>query len=229
MADSKSHVMWGELKSGFVDTLSEQQTESLTKFKEIMLASEYAEDLKGKEDLDRYLLRYLRANMKSKSKDRIFDVEAAKAGLIATLKIRRKHKIDSYRTAGENPQGYDKYVEINPAFAYKDPKAKLVVGIQRFGLLGTYTKMSHFTDDQWELYLLHQSELRDRMRRELREETGVESPGDFNIICEKGLGMGFLGNIKLIKMIARIAGDHSPEAIYQVHIGTCSVSAASNR
>jgi len=153
-----------------------------------------------------------------KKKDRIFDLEEAKKALISTLTLRRKHKIPEILKSGEEPTGYSIYSEVNPTYGYKDTKAKMGVYIKRFGLLGTYAKMSRFTQDEWEQYLLYEMELREKEKMELMQETGVEAPGDFNIICEKGLGMGFLGNLKLVKMIAKVAADNSPESIYQVHI-----------
>jgi len=100
-------------KTGFLDTLTEQQAESLAKLKELVNESEYAEAINARPEGDKYLLKYLRATMKDKKKKRIFYVPAAYTRLISTW----QWKLDN--NVKERGEKQDLLQEVYPRYYYK--------------------------------------------------------------------------------------------------------------
>ena len=115
------------LPSGYLETLTAQQSESLAALKNELSQTEVADEVANHPDGDRYLLRMLRATMKDKSGKRKFQVAKAKARTIEVLRWKRKHGI----VINQEPEKYHIYRKANPILLWKDYKAETVVLVNR--------------------------------------------------------------------------------------------------
>lgn len=109
--------------SGYLGSLSVQQTEALEELKEQLSKTDFSERVGSHPDGDKYLLRMLRATMNSKSKKRVFVVSKARSRLEDVLRWKEEHNIKF----GSPPEMYDIYRKANPIHVWKDYKSKSVV------------------------------------------------------------------------------------------------------
>mmetsp|Transcript_10541 Transcript_10541/g.12100 ORF Transcript_10541/g.12100 Transcript_10541/m.12100 type:complete len:289 (-) Transcript_10541:516-1382(-) len=217
MGVTAEDLTWKQ-RTGYLNSMNEQQKEAFEKFKSELMSSEYASILEKNADLDAFLLAYLRGTMKSKKKDRVFDVAEAKKKMIPSLEIRKKYSIDEMRINGKEPERFEEFYKLWPSFTYKDEKAKTIVSIERFGYLGNYINSKALPLEVWEECTLWVLQLNNVMRKELRESTGAEAPGSIQIIDLKGLGLGLLNRLSFVKLLTGVFQDHGPESVMEIHV-----------
>jgi len=106
--------------TGFEGNLTENQQKCLLELKDRLAKSEYASDVERDPGGDKFLLAFLRATMKDKGGERIFQVDACIARLTSTFKWRKQYGIDEVREAafsgGSPPDGWASYCKVYPCF-----------------------------------------------------------------------------------------------------------------
>ena len=115
------------LPTGYLETLTAQQSACLEELKAELGETHVAETVANHPDGDRYLLRMLRATMKGKTGKRVFQVNKAKARTIAVLEWKEKLGL----APNEEPAKYHIYRKANPILLWKDYKAETVVLVNR--------------------------------------------------------------------------------------------------
>jgi len=94
------------LRSGFEGTLTAQQHQALASLISDIQKTSFWPDFEQNPDGSRFLLRFLRATMKDKSGERVFQVDKAKERLIRTLEWRRKYKVSLSSASRQSSSSY---------------------------------------------------------------------------------------------------------------------------
>jgi hypothetical protein len=91
-------------KTGYLGNLTPQQDDALTKLRAKLFdpAFPFAENAKKEHDGDRFFLRFLRATMKDKKGERLFDPEEAFKRLANMYKWRKEYDIDELQAHLDN-------------------------------------------------------------------------------------------------------------------------------
>ena len=115
------------MESGYIDTLTLEQSEGLNELKNMVKGSIYEGRVNSHPEGDRFLLRMLRATMKDKSKRRIFKPSAAKERLFRVLDWKQKYQVD----IDNKPEMFEQYLQVYPSHNYRDYTAETIVWIRK--------------------------------------------------------------------------------------------------
>jgi len=181
-----------------------------------MLAdSKYARDVAQHPDGDRFLLRFLRASMKSKHHKRIFQTKAAFKRAVETLEFRREQGFNRSFSEVPVPTTYHIYRELSPQYCWVDKKRETLVYIERFGFLGSYLQRHHLTDEEWISSLAYNNEKTAHWLRTFFDE---ERLGIDVIVDLRGLTTGLVSRYSLLKLINGVISKHFPESLNKITI-----------
>jgi len=204
-----------EMRTGYEANLTDQQRDVLNKLMNNLRNSEFWPDFQQNPDGVKFVLRFLRATMKDKSKNRLFQLQPAEERLYNTFRWRRQHKVDDVRRSieiGAFPPGYDFYWnEVRPRLQWIDPQTGRLVHMEKFGLLCQHVKTDAFTDEQWNQFFIYDLEnilLKVRNESKMR---GFEIGVQIVIVDMRGFGFGFLNRLRLFKLMNNLAAIHYPE------------------
>lgn len=205
-----------DVNAGYLANLTPQQKAVLEALKAKMEKTEFAKELAANPDGDRFILRYLRATMKDKTGERVFDLNEGEKRLVEALNYRRKYKVDEeIRPNIENntlPADYVRYLtDVRPRLILVEPRTGRVVQIERLGLLLTHTDVNTFSADDWMRFLVYDMETKLHMLREESKKRGYEVSHQIAIFDQKGVGIGSLERIPLFRELAHVAGIAYPE------------------
>jgi len=215
--------------TGYEGNLTENQVKSLAELKERMKKTEYAEDVERDPGGDRFLLAFLRATMKDKYGERVFNVDACVTRLIATFKWRKQYGIDEIRdvvlTGGGSPapEGWDKYYSLYPCHNVLNEETATYLRFTRFGSFITKVDPEILTPEQWVRCFAYDSLTLQHNLRKFSLKVGREVSCYFLAIDAQGLTlMGILNKMKFIQFMSNVAADHFPETLGQTFIMRCS-------
>lgn len=202
-------------KSGYLTSLSVQQAAALVELEARVQASEFRADVYEvlEDEPRRFLLRFLRATMKSKSSKRIFVVQAAYKRLCDTLQWRRDRGFNVPFNEIARPEKYDDpYLLVRPGHFWVDHTSGTLLSIDKFGFLGNYLRASSLEPGEWVSCIGFQAETNMALLRqtELRE---------YDVIVDmRGLGRGIFGRIAIVKLLNSVFSTHYPEMIRTIRV-----------
>lgn len=187
------------LPSGFEGRLTPQQSVALEELKAQLAESQYAEEIATHPDGDKFLLRFLRASMKSKNSKRIFNLPAAMARLEDTLEFRRAHGLDSPFDEVAPPKELDIFRQLIVSDWWADEKRNTLVVIQRFGFCFTFAKRGkHLSDEEMVRAIAYMNEETARNLAQFPQDIGMEV-----IVDLRGLGRGVFSRVSGCTLVAR--------------------------
>ena len=154
--------------------------------------------------------------MKYKKDKRVFQVNDALDRLKQVMAWKRRYNISRDM---EEPEGWEEFNEVYPYYTWNDHKAKVPVGIERFGLFHSHSVRSRYSEEQWNRLLGYRMEQVMRSIDEMSEEIGEEVPG-YNVFADlKGSSMwGILRRIKFVKMLNDVGAKNYPELLNKIII-----------
>ena len=214
--------------TGFEGNLTPAQEKAFQELKQRITSSdEYADDFSREPGGDRFLLAFLRASMKDKSGERIFQVDAAQERIQNTFEFRRKYNIQEIQdwvTSGSSrtPEGYDVFLQVYPHVDCIDEENGVMIRFNRFGRWIQVVNSSLLTTEQWTrclayegLYLQHQlRRLSDLKKREISTYISAGDASGLSILS-------VIGKSSFISFFASIAGDHFPETLGTTYLFNC--------
>lgn len=172
----------------------------------------------GNADADRFLLQFLRATMKSKNKNRIFNVDAAEKRLIATFEFRRKHRLNERIRDTDPPPKLDVYYKHYPLHRWFDDKRQTLVNVDRLGLMMSYLDTKVMSLDEWEACFAYEMEKINQGLSKAGEKYGIECRGYLSISDFRGAGMGLFGRLSIFRIMDSMLETHFPEMVQKAYI-----------
>ena len=206
--------------SGFEGTLNAQQQDALAELKRLLEASEFAEDVRNHPDGDQWVLRFLRATMKDKHGDRVFDAQAAEARMKRTLKWRRDNGADDImRSLMEGtpkaPEGYYDICKASIPFeVLVNPADGTIFRYDRFGAGASQVDESALTLEQWSRCVAFTMESMLHTMREQSKIHGREISTYFTLVDVSGISLsGIVARRKFVQFMSDIGAEHYPETL----------------
>lgn len=181
-------------RTGFAGNLTAQQQAAFTELMSKVDTSEYADDLHKLPHSDWFALRFLRATMKDKTGERVFQAAQAFERLVTTLQWRRDKNLDLIRTNIQNntlPADYIKFFnEIRPRMQWIDPQSGRPVQVEKLGMLAQFLDVDVFSMEKWEELFTYDLERNFFVFDEESAARGVEVGTRIMIFDLSGIGMG---------------------------------------
>jgi hypothetical protein len=216
LAAEKMSAAAKELPTGFQGHLTESQTKALVELRVRIQNGEYAGDFSRDPGGDNLLLQFLRATMKDKGGERIFQIDAAETRLINTFKWRREFDLDEIREnalkGGPPPPKNDLFRKLYPSLDIINEKTGQFVRFLRFGRFISTTDVNALSVREWtqnfaaECFWL-QDQLRQLSTKHGREISTYAVVSDLH-----GVSMlGVASRLSFIKMMSGVATDNFPE------------------
>ena len=222
---ASSSALLKSRSTGFEGTLTESQAKGLAELKLKIDKSEYKVDFAKEPGGDRFLLQFLRATMKDKGGERIFQVDAAEERLIGCFKWRREYGLDEVRDmleTGKTPDGYEVFSKLYPAIDVINEETGQLVRFQRFGRFISVVDISCLTMHQWIRGFAYESFSLQKKLRELSVKHGREISMYAVVSDAGGISMvGVANRISFVKMMSGVASDHFPEMMGQTFLVNC--------
>jgi hypothetical protein len=216
MMSSESISEKSRLPTGFLENLNAQQSEALESLRSRILASKYKEDFEREPGEDRFLLQFLRATMKDKSGERIFQVDAAEQRLTKAFDWRRE--VNAYEILqniindGPKPDKFEVFSAMYPALDIINEETGQLVRFLRFGRFISTVDINALTLLEWSrcfcyecLYLQHQL-------RVLSKKHGRDISTYYVVSDMSGISLFSVANrVGFIKLMSSFASDNFPE------------------
>ena len=224
--DRRSHAPTAPAETGFERSLTPQQAAALAELKTRLRRSAYSADVAANPDGDRFVLRFLRATMRDRTGERVFQVDDAERRLLHTLEFRREHQVDAIRRELEAgaapPADYARYrTLVRPSLDYVDARTGRVVHVERFGALAQYVDQSAFTTEQWRSFFIRDCEwVLHALRRESKAR-GCEVAAQVTVMDMAHLGTACMRRLELFKLMGAVAATHWPELLGPVLMVNC--------
>jgi hypothetical protein len=214
------------LPTGYDVNLTEQQRKCLTELKEKLEKTEYWADYQRDPDKERFLLAFLRATMKDKSGERIFQVDACMERLITTFKWRRQYNIDQLRENIENdgpkPNKFEEFRQYYVCLDVINPEHGRYVRFNRFGRFISTIDPSVLTTEEWVQNLAYDTMIIQHQLRKLSAKLGREISTYVSISDASGISLiGVANRLSFIKLMSGVAADNYPECLGQTFIINC--------
>ena len=204
-------------KSGYEGNLTPQQGKMLKELKEKLANSKYKARVETQLDGDRFLLRFLRATMKDKSGERIFDVNEAFSRLTKMYDWRKEYDIDSLEELVEKnvkPEGFDRFREIYPSLDLINPETGEIMRIGHFGKFISTLDVNAYSDREWIRWFSYDTLLVMHYLRKQSEKFGREISTFHSVPDVRGISlMAVVQRMKFIQLMSSVTGMFFPELI----------------
>ena len=209
------------LPTGFASTLTEQQSKCLEELQDRMNKSEYAKDLARDPAGTNLLLQFLRATMKDRSGERIFQVDAAEQRLKAMFDWRREFNLEEVQDAVESgssfrPENFELFSKLYPALDVVNEETGQLVRFLRFGRFISTIDTSVLSHRDWTRCFAYECfDLQNRLRK-LSQKYGREISTYAVISDLHGISfMGVVSRVNFVKMMSAVASNNFPEMMGQ--------------
>jgi hypothetical protein len=212
-------------RTGFEGNLTPQQIQGLNELKKMIQHNpdcQYRNEILSHPDKDRWILRFLRATMKDKKKERIFQPIDAYKRLITTHAFRKEHGLDDITmklVAGIPcaPPKWEEYKQVRPHYVFTGLDGS-PISVENMGLFASHVEVDYFTQDEWIKFITYQSECTLQMMRTASKQLGREVSQCNVVIDEKGVSTGLLARMKLFGMFNDIMANHFCEFLNKIVI-----------
>lgn len=185
-------------------------------FKQRIQQDKNLEHLESHPHYTAYMLRFLRATMKHKKDRRVFQVDDALERLKQVMEWKTKYGISHDM---EEPEGWEEFNQVYPYYDWLDTKAKVPVGIERFGVFHSHSVRNRYSETQWNQLCGYRMENVMRAIDEMSEQVGEEVPG-YNVFADlRGASLwGIMRRFKFVKMLNDVGAKNYPELLNKIII-----------
>lgn len=196
MSFADSYPAKDNMHTGYAGNLTPQQQAAFAEFMAKIETSTFLSDLKKQAHPDWFALRFLRATMKDKSGQRVFQPVAAEKRFLATMQWRRDQNIDLVRTNLTNntlPKHVSTYLaEVRPRLEWVCPRTGRPITLEKLGKFTQHVKTDCFTEEQWIECVTYDLERHLILFDALSEAKGWEIGTNIFIMDVAGGGMGIV-------------------------------------